>query len=196
MCSSAGADRRGDILGPIGLQRPVADRADADFLRQLALELSEQLDVLEVAVLGLDRPDVAAELVQIELERRAVARVLHHPLHVGIAPARVNPDLDVVEPLHLAVVALDHELHFFVLRAEGVGHEVQRRLLDLDAPAAGVAQRQELLVHGDGHVPDDLAVVLVLGVWMSRNRPMTCEQQVPKRTGFRDLLCAMRQILA
>ncbi len=35
---------------------------------------------------------------------------------------------------------------------------------------------------------------LYLSVWMSRNRPMTCEQQVPKRTGLRDLLWAMRQI--
>ena len=80
----------------------------------------------------------------------------------GIAPAGVNPDLHVVEPLDLAVVALDHELHLLVLGAEGVGHEVQRRLLDLDAAAAGVAKREELRVHRDGHVPDDLAVVLVL----------------------------------
>ena len=37
---------------------------------------------------------------------------------------------------------------------------------------------------------------LLFGVWMSRKSPMTCEQHVPKRTGFRDLLCAMRQILS
>ena len=39
-------------------------------------------------------------------------------------------------------------------------------------------------------------VSLYLSVWMSRKRPITCEQHVPKRTGFRDLLWAMRQILA
>ena len=156
------ADRRGDILGAIGLQRAVADGADAQLLRQLALVLAEQLDVGEVAVLGLDRPDVAAHFVEVELEGGLVAGVLHHPLHVRVAPAGVNPDLDVVQALHLAVVAVDHELHLLVLRAVGVGHEVQRRLFDLDAAAAGVAEREQLLVHRHGHVPDHLAVVLVL----------------------------------
>ena len=71
-------------------------------------------------------------------------------------------DLDVLEPLDFTVVALDHELDLLVLRAERVGHEVQRRLLYLDAPAAGIAQREELRVHRDGHVPDDLAGIFVL----------------------------------
>jgi hypothetical protein len=35
---------------------------------------------------------------------------------------------------------------------------------------------------------------LYFGVWRSRNRPITCEQQVPKRTGFVVRACAIRQI--
>jgi hypothetical protein len=74
----------------------------------------------------------------------------------------VNPDLHVVETLDLPVVAVHHELHLFVLRAVGVGHEVEGRLLDLDAAAAGIAQREQLRVHGHRHVPDDFPVVFVL----------------------------------
>ncbi len=71
--------------------------------------------------------------------------------------------LHVVEALDLAVVGVDHELRLLVVLAEGVGHEVEARLFDLDALAAGVAQGQQLLVHRHGQVPDHLALVLVLG---------------------------------
>src|SRR4051794_3906190 len=74
----------------------------------------------------------------------------------------MNPDLHIVESLHLAVVAFDHELDLLVAPTERVGHEVQRGFLDLNAAAAGVAQRQQLLVHRDSHVPHDLAIVGVL----------------------------------
>ncbi len=67
----------------------------------------------------------------------------------------------VFEALHLAIEGVDQEQHLFVVLAEGVGHEVERRLLDLNQPAAGVAQREELGVHRFGHVPDHLALVLV-----------------------------------
>ena len=42
-------------------------------------------------------------------------------------------------------------------------HEVEGRLLDLNAAAAGLAQCQQLFVHGLGHVPDYLALVFVMG---------------------------------
>src|SRR5947207_6016534 len=77
-------------------------------------------------------------------------------------PAGVDPDLHVVESLHLTVVALDHELDLLVARAERVRHEVQRRLFYLNTSAPGVPQREQLLVHRDGHVPDYFAIVLVL----------------------------------
>jgi hypothetical protein len=94
--------------------------------------------------------------------RVGVAGVLHHALHIRIAPAGVNPQLHVVEPLHLAVEGVHHELHFVVVFAVGVRHEVEGGFLDLDAAAAGVAQRQQLFVHRLRHVPDDLALVLVV----------------------------------
>ena len=74
----------------------------------------------------------------------------------------MNPQLDVVQSLHFAVERVDQETHVVVILAEGVGHEVERRLLDLYAPAAGVAQREQLLVHGFRHVPDHLTLVRVL----------------------------------
>ena len=118
------------------------------------------------------RPHVAAHLVQIQFDRRGVAGVFHDSLHVGVAPACVNPDLNIVQTLHFAVVAVDHEFDLVALGAEGVGHEVERGLLDLDALAARVAEGEQFLVHGHGHVPDDLAVVLVLGsVNVEEQRP-------------------------
>src|ERR1035438_5057339 len=49
-----------------------------------------------------------------------------------------------------------------MILAVGIGHEVKRGLFDLDAAAAGRAQRQQLLIHRLRHVPDDLAFVLVV----------------------------------
>src|SRR5260370_16523798 len=80
-----------------------------------------------------------------------------------MAPAGVDPQLDVIEPMDLAVERVDHELYLFVVFAVSVRHEMERRLLDLDAPATGITQRQQFLVHGLCHIPDDLALVLVLG---------------------------------
>ena len=80
--------------------------------------------------------------------------------------------------------------------AEGVGHEVQAGLLDLDALAARVAQRQQLVFMATAMSQITSRLSLYLGVWMSRNRLITWEQQVPNRTGLRVLACAIRQILA
>ena len=74
----------------------------------------------------------------------------------------MDPDLHIVQALHLPVVALDHKLHLLVACAEGVGHEMKGGLFDLDTATASIAQGEQLLVHCDRHVPDDLAVVLVL----------------------------------
>src|ERR1019366_4972289 len=164
---------RGDVLQaqpegvcyihrPFRLQRPVAYGADANLLLQLALERRKQLDLPHVPVLGLNGPHVAATLLQVKLEGLAVAVVVDHPLHVRVAPAGVNPDFDVIQSLHLAVVGLEHEPHVVMVAAEGVGPEVQGWLLDLDALAAGVAQRQQLFVHRHCHVPDHLPIVLIL----------------------------------
>jgi hypothetical protein len=72
---------------------------------------------------------------------------------------------------------------------------VQRRLLDL-SPAAGIAKRRELVFIASAMSQITCRWSLYLGVSMSRNSPITWEQQVPKRTGLRDFDWAMRQILA
>ncbi len=74
----------------------MADGADADFLFQIRSERSEQLEILLVAILHLDRPDVTLTALEVQLDRVRVAGVLHDALHIGIAPARVDPHLDVV----------------------------------------------------------------------------------------------------
>src|ERR1039458_8548522 len=151
------ADLARHIFGPVGLQGAMAHDPDADLLLQIVLEGLEQLDILLVAILHLQRPDIAAAALQIDFERVGVAGVLHHALHVRIAPAGVNPQFHVVESLHFAIERIDHELHFLVVLAISVRHEVEGGLLDLYAAAAGVAQRQQLLVHGLRHIPDHLA---------------------------------------
>ena len=157
------ANSIGHVLGAVSLQRAMADGTNADFLGQLALYGAEKLDVLKVAVFCFDGPHVATHLIQIQFERCGVAGVFHDPLHVGVAPAGVNPDFDIIQTLHFAVVAIDHELDLFALGAKGIRHEVQRGLLDLNALAASVAQSEQFLIHGHGHVPDNFVVVLVLG---------------------------------
>ena len=52
------ADVRGDLLGRLDLQRPMADEADGDLLLELALVRREARRGV-VGVLRLDRPDVA-----------------------------------------------------------------------------------------------------------------------------------------
>ena len=73
----------------------------------------------------------------------------------------MDPDLDIVQALHLAVKGLEHELHVIVVRAVGIGPEMERWFLDLNTFAAGVAQRQKLFIHGYRHVPDDFLVFFV-----------------------------------
>ena len=151
----------GDIFGGIYLQATVADGTHADFLGQAALHRSEQIDFPETAVGHLDGPDIALASIQVQLEGLAVTVVFDHSLHVRIAPAGVNPEFDVVEAFDLPIERFDHEFDFFAISTVGVGPEVQRGFLYLDAFAASIAQGEEFLVHGLGHVPDDLPSVLV-----------------------------------
>src|SRR5581483_4143281 len=155
------ADRVGDFLGLLDLEAAMADDADANLFLELAFEGSEQFDFAEIAVFGFDGSDIAAAALEIKLEGFLVAVVFDDALHVGIAPAGVDPKLDVVQALHLAVEGLEHEFDLLVLAPVGVGPKMEGRLLDLDALATGVAQGEQFLVHRHGHVPDDLAVVLV-----------------------------------
>src|SRR6266496_3849062 len=95
-------DLVGDLLGPVGLQRAVADGTDADLLLQVVAKWREQFDVTLIAVLHLQRPDIAAASLEVNLDRVGVAGVLHDALHVRVAPARVDPELTVLEALHFA----------------------------------------------------------------------------------------------
>ncbi len=123
-----------------------------------------------------------------------VARVLHDALHVRVAPTSVDPQLDVIEPLHFAVESVDHELDLVVVFTEGVGHEVEGgpSIWMQRQPASRRARSSWFMALG--HVPDDLA--LVFGIWrgMSRKSAMTCaQQQVPNLIGLRVFDCARRQ---
>lgn len=113
--------------------------ADANLFLKLIVERREQLDLPHAAIFHFQRPYVAAAGLEVELERFLVAIILSDALHVRVAPAGVDPDLHVIQTLHLAIVAFDHELHIVMVTAVGVGPEVQRRFLDLNALAAGVA---------------------------------------------------------
>ena len=62
------ADLGGHVFRPVGLQDAMAHGADADLLLQIVLEGLEQLEILLVAVLHLQRPDVAAAALQIDLD--------------------------------------------------------------------------------------------------------------------------------
>ena len=108
----------------------------------------------------------------------------------------MDPDLDVVESLDLAVVAL--EMNFTsswslpkVLAMKWKhGSSIWMHL----HPASRSASSSLFIASAMSQSTCRLS--LYFGVWMSRNRPMTCEQHVPKRTGLRVLLWAIRQILA
>src|ERR1022692_2274874 len=69
----------------------MADRADRDLLLEIVLEGLEQLDIPLVAILHLQGPHVAPAPLQVDLDGVGVAGVLHHTLHVGVAPAGVDP---------------------------------------------------------------------------------------------------------
>src|SRR6266496_4365914 len=47
--------------------------------------------------------------------------------------------------------------------AVSVCHEVESRLLNLNAAAAGVAKSEKFLIHCLCHVPDDFALVFIFG---------------------------------
>src|SRR6185369_12903349 len=79
------------IFRPVRLQRAMTYGADADLLLQIVLERLEQLQILLIAVFHLERPDIAAAPLQVNLDGIGVARVLHHPLHVWVSPAGVDP---------------------------------------------------------------------------------------------------------
>src|ERR671924_108145 len=53
------ADFTGNVLGPIRLQRSMADGTNADFLLQVVFQRFEALEILLVAILHLQRPDIA-----------------------------------------------------------------------------------------------------------------------------------------
>src|SRR5207249_2670287 len=104
---------------------------------------------------------------------------LHHALHVRVAPAGVDPQFHVVEPLDFAVEGLDHELHLLMVLAVGVGHKVERRLLGLDRAAAASRSACSSLFIASAMSQTTWRLSLYLGVWMSRKSAITCEQQVP-----------------
>jgi len=79
------------------------------------LEWLKQFEILLVAIFHLKRPHVAPAPLQIYVNRLGVARVLHRALHVRVAPAGVDPQFHIVEPLDLAVERLDHEFYFVVV---------------------------------------------------------------------------------
>src|SRR6266478_621008 len=157
------ANLGGHIFRPICLQSAMADGAQADLLLEIVLEGLKEFEILLISIFHLERPHVAPTSLQIDFDGLGVAGVLHHALHVGVAPAGVDPQFYVVEPLHFAVERFNHELDLFVVLAKGVGHKVERRLLNLDAPTAGIPQGYQFLIHRFRHIPDHLALVLVLG---------------------------------
>ena len=127
------------------------------------LERLEQVEIPLVAVLHFERPEDAPAAFEVDLDGVGITGVVHHSLHIRIAPAGVDPQLYVVESLDFPVEGIDHELHFCVVLAISICHEVKGRLFDLDTTAACVSQCQQLLVHRFRHVPNDLALVLVFG---------------------------------
>ena len=141
----------------------MADDAYADFLFEAVLERLEQFKIFLIAILHFKRPNVTPAALEINFNGGGVACVVHHALHIGIAPASVNPQFHVVQPLDLAVKRVNHELHFFMVLPKRIRHKVERWFLNLNAPAAGIAQRQQFFIHRLRHIPDYLALVFVLG---------------------------------
>ncbi len=153
-------DPVGDDLGEVGLQRPVADDTDGDLLLERLLVRRKERELPQVVLGRLDRPDVALQSLQVDLDRVGVGLVAEHLLHVRISPAGVDPDLDVVETLDLAVEAVDEEVDQLRLLRVVARDEVQGRLLDLDHLAPRRRKLPQLEVHGLGHVPRQLLLVV------------------------------------
>ena len=82
----------------------------AIFFLSESLVRREERELLEVVLGRLDRPDVALQPLEVDLHRVRVRLVGEHLLHHRVAPAGVDPDLDVVEPLDLAVEGVDEEV--------------------------------------------------------------------------------------
>src|SRR3954467_9053140 len=63
-----------------------------------------------------------------------------HPLLAAYSdfPTGMNPKLNIVQPLDLAVERIHHELHLRMVLAIRIGHEVERGLFDLNTAAACV----------------------------------------------------------
>ena len=110
MTSSARRIAARDDRRHVGLERAVADDADRDLLLEVVGVRLEQVDLGEVVLGRLDRPDVALQAVEVDLDRVRVRLAAVDLLHVGVAPAGVDPQLDVVEALDLVVERVDHEV--------------------------------------------------------------------------------------
>ena len=108
------------------------------FFGELSLEGAEEFDFAEAPVGHLDGPDITGAFVEVEVERLGVAVVVDDALHVGVAPAGVDPEFDVLEAFNFSVECLEHELDFIAVAAVGVCPEVECGLFDLDDLAAGV----------------------------------------------------------
>src|SRR5262249_24744557 len=67
------ANLGGDVLGPVRLQRAMADGADADLLLQIVSERRKQLEILATAILHLERPDIALATLEVQLDGIRVA---------------------------------------------------------------------------------------------------------------------------
>src|SRR5581483_6822134 len=113
-------DARGLVEGEVAVE---ALPAEAAVRREHELVRRDHLEV----VLGrLDRPHVALQAVEVDLHRVLVALVGEDLLHVGVAPAGVDPDLDVVQPLDLPVERVHEEVDELGHLRVVAGHEVQR----------------------------------------------------------------------
>ena len=90
-----------------------------------------------MVVLRLDRPDVRVDAVEEDLERGLVGDArIEAVLRAGVPPARVNPDLRLVEAVDGVVEELDEEVERRLIGTPG-GRAVDCGLLDLDDLAAG-----------------------------------------------------------
>ena len=139
--------------------------ADGDLLREPAGIRPEQVDLGEVVLGRLHGPHVALQALEVDLDRVRVRLARVDLLHVRVAPAGVDPQLDVIEPVHLVVERVDEEVEQLRLVRVEAGDEVDRRLLDLDHLRPGGRELAQLGVHRGRHVPDELLLVVevVLG---------------------------------
>src|SRR5207342_572631 len=131
--------------------RAMAEHSHGDLLVQLPFVRSEAWKELVPVVLRLDRPDIGIDALEEDLEGGLVGDArLEAVLRTWVAPARVHPDLGVVEPLDGVVEEVYVEVEGRLVRAPR-GGAVDCGLLDLDdlasrrheLPELGVEQRCE-----------------------------------------------------